>query len=254
MAFLEIRNLSRYFGGLAALDQLDLDIFESEILGVIGPNGAGKSTLFNVINGFHGPTSGSVTLKGEEIQGLRPDQIARKGLGRTFQQTALFMESTVFDNVYTGFHKSYRTPLLKQFLHSRQLRREQEATRQKTTEILEFMGLASQRGEMAKNLSHGHQRILGICIALASEPEILLLDEPVTGMNPSETLHTTDLIRHLRDRGITIVIVEHDMKVVMSLCDRVAVLNYGKKIAEGLPREIRENTSVIESYLGKERG
>jgi len=253
MALLEIRGLSRYFGGLAAVNDLDLDVLDSEILGLIGPNGAGKTTLFNLINGFFPPTSGEVIFQGEEISKFKPHEIAKLGIGRSFQQSVLFMGSTVFENVFTGFHMNYKTGLLKQFLHTPAVREEEENIKQKVMEILEFMGLASQKDELAQNLSHGHQRILGLCIALASNPELLLLDEPVTGMNPGETVTMIGLIRQLRDRGITLVVVEHDMKAVMSLCDRIVVLNYGRKIAEGLPGEIRENRSVIEAYLGQEK-
>jgi branched-chain amino acid transport system ATP-binding protein len=229
-----------------------MNVSQSEILGLIGPNGAGKTTLFNLISGFMPPTSGEVIFKGEVISGLKSHDIAKRGIGRTFQQSVLFMGSSVFDNVFTGFHMEYETGLLQQFLHTRAAHREEEAIKQKTREILEHMGLASLSEDLAANLPHGHQRILSICVALASNPSLLLLDEPVTGMNPKETLHTVDLIRHIRDRGITIIVVEHDMKAVMSLCDRVVVLNYGRKIAEGLPEEIKENKEVIAAYLGAE--
>jgi branched-chain amino acid transport system ATP-binding protein len=252
MALLEIRNLHKYFGGLAAVDALDFDVFNSEIVGLIGPNGAGKTTLFNVICGFHTATSGKVIFNGEEITRLKPHQIAGMGIGRTFQATTLFMEATVFDNVVTGFHKNYNASRWETFLHTPSARKEEDAIRQKAMEILEFMGLASLKGETAQDLPHGHQRVLGICIALATNPTLLLLDEPVTGMNPGETLTMIGLIRQLRDRGIAIVMVEHDMKAVMSLCDRITVLSYGKKIAEGLPEEIRGNKEVIEAYLGRE--
>ena len=252
MALLEIRGASRYFGGLAAVNDLDMDVSESEILGLIGPNGAGKTTLFNLVSGFFPPTKGEVRFKEEVISHLRPHEIAKRGIGRTFQQSVLFMGSTVFENVFTGFHMEYRTHLVQQFLHTSAARREEKAIEGMTMEILEFMGLSDLKGELAANLPHGHQRILSICVALASTPELLLLDEPVTGMNPGETLHAIELIRQLRERGMTIVVVEHDMKAVMSLCDRIVVLNYGKKVTEGLPEEIRENEEVIEAYLGKE--
>ena len=252
MALLEIRNLSKYFGGLVAIDQLDLDVFDSEILGLIGPNGAGKTTLFNLVSGFFSPTSGKVVFKDEEITGLKPHKIARMGIGRTFQSTNLFMEATVFDNVFTGFHRHYKVARWETFLHTPSARKEEEAIKRKAVEILKFMGLASLEGELAQNLPHGHQRILGVCIALATNPTLLLLDEPLTGMNPMERLTVVGLIRQLRDRGVTIVVVEHDMKAVMSLCDRIAVLNYGRKIAEGLPEKIRGNREVIEAYLGGE--
>ncbi|HUT73113.1 MAG TPA: ABC transporter ATP-binding protein [Desulfatiglandales bacterium] len=252
MALLEIRSLSKYFGGLAAVSELDMDVSESEILGLIGPNGAGKTSVFNLISGFFPVTRGEVRFKGEAINHLKPHERAKRGIGRTFQQSVLFMGSSVFENVFTGFHMSYKTGLLQQFLHTGAARQEESAVKLETLEILDFMGMAHLNEEVAANLSHGHQRILSICVALASNPRLLLLDEPVTGMNRAETSNTIELIRQLRERGRTIVLVEHDMKAVMGLCDRIVVLNYGKKIAEGLPDEIKKNKEVIGAYLGKE--
>ena len=252
MPLLEIRGLKRFFGGLAAVNKLDMQVSESEILGLIGPNGAGKTTLFNLISGFIPASGGQVKFKGETITGLRPHVITRNGIGRTFQQSVLFMGSSVFENVFKGFHLEYRTGVLQQFLRTPTARREERAIRQETMTILEAMGLVQLKDEPAANLPHGHQRILSICVAMASRPRLLLLDEPVTGMNPGETVQAIELIRQLRDRGITIVLVEHDMGAVMSLCDRIVVLNYGRKIAEGLPQESRENKEVIEAYLGAE--
>lgn len=251
MAMLEIRDLSKYFGGLAVLNHVDLDVSQSEILGIIGPNGAGKTTLFNVVTGFLPPTSGSIKFEGKDISGLRADQIARRGIARTFQASVLFMETTVFNNVFTAFHMHYRQPGWKTFLHTPSARKEEVFIKQKTTEILEFMDMISMKEELAMNLPHGHQRTLGICISLGINPKLLLLDEPATGMNPVETSAMVSLIRKIRDSGATIVIVEHDMKAVMSLCDRIVVLNHGNKIAEGAPREIGNNREVIEAYLGK---
>jgi len=251
MALLEIRSLSKYFGGLAALYQLDLDVFESEILGLIGPNGAGKTTVFNVVTGSLLPTNGQVIFRGENITGLRPDQTVQRGIARTFQASTLFMQLPVFDNVFIGFHRNYMVGAWQAWLHTSVVRKEEEAAKQRAMEILEFTGLAPLKDELAGNLPHGYQRVLGICIALATNPKLLLLDEPATGMNPGETLIMIDLFRQLRNRGITVVVVEHNMKVVMSLCDRITVLNYGKKIAEGLPEEIRGNKEVIEAYLGR---
>jgi branched-chain amino acid transport system ATP-binding protein len=254
MTVLEIRNLSRHFGGVTAVDGLDLDVYRSEILGLIGPNGAGKTTLFNVISGFFPPTSGDVQMNGKTIGGLRPDQIAARGIGRTFQQTVLFMQSTVLENVVIGSHMDFSSGLFSQFLHGGRARHDEARVREKALEILEFMGLVGLKDELAQNLPHGHQRTLGMCVALAADPKVLLLDEPLTGMNPTETSTTIGLIRQLRDRGITIVIVEHNMKAVMSLCERLVVLHYGRKIAEGKPDEIQDNHAVIEAYLGKKRG
>jgi branched-chain amino acid transport system ATP-binding protein len=251
-ALLEIKRLSKYFGGLAAVGGVEMRVSESEILGLIGPNGAGKTTLFNLISGFLPATSGEVRFKGETINHLKPHQIAERGIGRTFQQSVLFMGSTVFVNVFTGFHMRYKGGLLRQFLHTAAARQEESSVERETMEILKFMGMTHLKDEVAANLPHGHQRILGICIALATDPRLLLLDEPVTGMNPAETAHAIELIKQLRQRGMTIILVEHDMKAVMGLCDRIVVLNYGKKIAEGLPQEIKENKEVIEAYLGRE--
>jgi branched-chain amino acid transport system ATP-binding protein len=252
MTLLETKSLTKYFGGLAAINDLDMEVLDAEILGLIGPNGAGKTTLFNLISSFFPPTRGEVRFKGELISGLKPHKVAQMGIGRTFQQSTLFMGSSVLDNVFTGLHMNYKTGLLSQFLHTPKARGEAKVIKAKALEILKYMGLAALKDELAQNLPHGHQRILSICVALAANPELLLLDEPVTGMNPGETEQTIDLIRQLRDMGITIVVVEHDMKAVMSLCDRIVVLNYGKKIIEGPPEEIRENREVIEAYLGKE--
>ena len=245
---LNIQKLNK----LAALDDFSCTAQREQILGLIGPNGAGKTSLFNLIGGFLPPTEGETRFRGDVISGLKAYEIAKRGIGRTFQQSTLFMDSTVFENVFTGFHMTYRTGLWRQFLHSASARKEEKTIRGKAMEILEFMGLAPLKTELAKNLPHGHQRVLSVCVALASNPTLLLLDEPVTGMNPGETEHMIDLIRQLRGRGITLMVVEHDMKAVMSLCNRIAVLNYGKKIVEGPPKEIKENREVIEAYLGRE--
>lgn len=249
---LEVKQLSKYFGGLAAISELDLGVVDAEILGLIGPNGAGKTTLFNVISGFFPPTSGKVIFDGRDITALKAPEIAHLGISRTFQASTLFMKISVLDNVFTGYHMSYKTSIWKRLLRTPSALNEEKMLRQRAMETLKFMGLASLKDELAANLPHGYQRILGVCMALATNPKLLLLDEPVTGMNPKETKTMIDLIRQIRDRGITIVVVEHDMKVVMSLCDRIVVLNYGKKIDEGSPVEVRGNKEVIEAYLGKE--
>ena len=230
---LEVNKLTKYFGGLAAVKELDLHVNTSEILGLIGPNGAGKTTFFNVVSGFYPPTSGRVLFEGQDISRFKAHDVAHQGICRTFQASTLFMKLSVLENVFTGYHMSYSTGLLKRILHAPSALKEEAAFKQRALELLEFMGMASLKDELAANLPHGFQRILGMAMALATDPKLLLLDEPATGMNPNETETMIHLIRQIRDRGITIILVEHDMKAVMDLCDRIIVLNFGQKIAEG---------------------
>lgn len=252
MVLLEIKHLNKYFGGLLAINDVDIDVQGLEILGLIGPNGAGKTTLFNIVSGISKPSSGEILFKGKSITGLKAYEIAQLGIGRTFQATTLFEDSTVLENVLTGFHMRYKTGTWEAFLHTRSARNEDKTCRFKSMEILDFMGLLPLKDEMARNLPHGYQRILGICLALATNPTLLLLDEPATGMHPEEVSNLITLIKRLRDSGITMIIVEHQMQAVMGLCDRLAVLNFGRKIAQGMPGEIRRDKEVIEAYLGTE--
>lgn len=247
MALLEAHNLSKHFGGLAAVNNVDLQVHEGEIVGLIGPNGAGKTTCFNLLSGFLPPTTGTVVFKGETISGFKSHHIVKRGLVRTFQLTTLFQDMTVLENVLMGLHLySQRGP--GQVLFGRRTYPADEVARSK--EVLEFTGLAAFAEQLAKNLPHGHQRTLGIAMALAVRPQLLLLDEPVTGMNLDESQHVMDLVKTIRHRGTTILLVEHNMKAVMGTCERIVVLNFGHKLAEGTPAEVAANPEVIAAYLG----
>ena len=248
MPVLQVDQLSKNFGGLAAVRNLSFQVEAGEIRGLIGPNGAGKTTIFNLISGYYRPSAGRILYRGEDISGLKTSRIAARGVVRTFQQTTLFEPMTVFENVLVGRHLQTRAGLFEALTGAD--RRRGQAAAQRAIEILEFLGLAERRDETAMSLPHGLQKTLGLAIALAAEPKLLLLDEPFAGMNPEETRGMMELVRRVRDRGVTILLVEHDMQAVMGLCDRISVVSFGEMLAEGRPAEIRADANVIEAYLG----
>jgi branched-chain amino acid transport system ATP-binding protein len=249
---LEVDELSRRFGGLVAVDKVSFRVDDAEILGIIGPNGAGKTTVLGAISGFYPPSGGKVSFQGKDITGWKAHRVSRLGIGRTFQSSVLFMALPVIDNVFIAGHLNYQTAVWKRLLRLPSATKEEQALRREGEQVLDQMGLGDYKTELTKNLPHGHQRILGICIALVGKPKLLLLDEPLTGMNANEIQTTTRLIRGIRDSGVTIVMIEHNMEAVMSLCERIVVLDQGKKIAEGLPEQIRRDQGVIDAYLGTE--
>ncbi|GMG83108.1 ABC transporter ATP-binding protein [Paralimibaculum aggregatum] len=251
MALLEARALVKRFGGLVAVNNVDLDVEAGEIRGIIGPNGAGKTTLFNLVSGALRLSSGTITFNGEVISGRKPSHIAKAGLVRTFQRNAMFPNYTVLENVLLSRHTQIEETLFKAIFGTD--REEEERNRARAREILEFLELDIYANEQAENLAHGHQRLLGIANALAVEPRLIMLDEPVAGMNPTETAMVTDHIRRLRDEwNMTVILVEHDMRTVMEICEYITVINFGSKLMEGTPKEVSQNPEVIEAYLGSE--
>jgi branched-chain amino acid transport system ATP-binding protein len=245
MSLLELKGIGKSFGGLAALRGVDLSIEKDEIVGLIGPNGAGKTTLFNVISGVFRPSVGTILYRGKDITRWPMHRIASYGLVRTFQQTELFMEMSALQNVRVGQHVHHKIRAGDAGKTRKQNRHDNGAR-----ELVEFVGLGQFADELAENLPHGHRRALGVAIALAAAPQLLLLDEPLTGMDAEETLEMVDIIKRIRSLGTTIMIVEHNMRAVMRCCDRIAVLNFGQKIAEGAPKEIQNHPEVIDAYLG----
>lgn len=247
---LEIKGLTKYFGGVAAVSELDMSVNAGELVGLIGPNGAGKTTAFNLVTGFIRPTKGRIMFDGKDVTGQKPHSIAEKGIVRTFQATSLFPDFTVRQNIVTACHLKPKIGFWEATLHTSSSHRKEEHSLGRALEIIQFVGLDSVKDIPAQSLPHGHKRILGIAIALAAEPKLLLLDEPLSGMNAEEVAGAVALINRIWQRGTTVLLIEHNMRAAMSLCQRIVVLNFGKKIAEGPPQEIRENKEVIQAYLG----
>lgn len=246
---LETKELTKRFGGLTVMNSLDVTIEKGEILGLIGPNGAGKSTFFNLVTGCLAPTSGKIFYKDRDITRTKPHGAAKLGIGRTFQLNPLFGEFTVFENVIAAHHLHPYSNLFQVFMNTPAYRENERKAKESSREILDFLGLSHVSGELAKNLPHGYQKMLGVARALATHPELLLLDEPLGGMNPEEIRFSIDAISKMRKNGITILVVEHNMQI-LTICDRVTVISFGEKIFEGTPQEVRCNDTVIKTYFG----
>lgn len=253
MALLELQRLSIHFGGLIAVNELDLSISRGEVRGLIGPNGAGKTTAFNIISGAYKPTKGRVIFDGEDITGFPAHEVAKRHIARTFQLTTLFKEFTAIENLIAAFHLYSKSGFWRSLLNTPFNRSEEHVFAERALEVLRFLGIENLKNELAKNLPYGHQRIVTLGMALILKPKLMMLDEPVCGMNPQETKDMMGKIRQIQETmEITIFLVEHNMKAVMDMCDRITVLNFGRKIAEGTPEEIKNNAAVIEAYLGAE--
>lgn len=250
---LQISNLTKTFGGLIAVNDVSIDIEKGSISAIIGPNGAGKTTLFNLLTGIYKPDTGRVMFNGRSLVGLRPDQVNAAGMTRTFQSIRLFPGMTVFENIMVGMHSRLNISLFQTLTHLSGFNKQEKFVREKAADLLSFVGLDGKGDEVSRNLPYGDQRRIEIARALASDPKLILLDEPTAGMNPNETVEAMALFRRVRDElGVTVVLIEHDMRVVMGISENINVLDYGQKIAEGSPAEIRANPRVVEAYLGRQ--
>jgi branched-chain amino acid transport system ATP-binding protein len=251
LPLLDVRGLSKNFGGLRAVDSFEMNVRQGELMGLIGPNGAGKTTVFNMITGLYAPTSGQITFGGEDVTGLEPHQITQRGIGRTFQNIRVFPNLTVLDNVCVAYHPHAGYSIADALLRNSHFDKKERELVERSQDFLAVFNLQDRQNEVAKNLPYGEQRRLEIARALATEPKLLLLDEPAAGMNPRETVRLMELIHFIRDRfKLTILLIEHQMRVVMGVCERITVMDFGQIIARGTPREIQCNDKVIEAYLG----
>jgi branched-chain amino acid transport system ATP-binding protein len=252
MSLLELNGLTKFFGRLAALEEIDLSVEEGEVLGIVGPNGSGKTTLINVVSGYCRPTRGTIFFDGEKISGMRPDQIASRGIVRTFQSNVLFEGATVLESMIIGSFLQYKTNDWQSILESKAYKDDHERVVGKVIELLKTFDIFNDIFLPAAGLSHGYQRMLGIAMALLANPKVLLLDEPTTGMNHEEAMFVVENIKKISEQGVTVLVIEHNMKVVLNIATRIVVLNFGTKIAEGKPEEVMNKQEVIEAYLGTE--
>jgi branched-chain amino acid transport system ATP-binding protein len=253
MTLLQTTDVVKRFGGLVAVNKMTFSINEGSIVSIIGPNGAGKTTFFNSLTGIYNPEEGKIQFKNHSLIGLRPDQISELGISRTFQNIRLFGSMSVIENILVGMHTQLKQSAADALFRTKRFSDEEREAEEKATEIMEYVGLKNVGNELARNLPYGGQRRIEIARALAANPTLLLLDEPTAGMNPNETADAIKLFRRIRDeRGVTILLIEHDMRVVMGISEHITVMDYGEKIAEGSPKEIRDNERVIEAYLGRE--